>query len=68
MKPVLDAGQHLPAIVIMTDGKSQGAMNDVRGRVARRRPARAGVRRHVLATMPTAASSTARHPDRRESF
>jgi Ca-activated chloride channel family protein len=27
MKPVLDAGQHLPAIVIMTDGKSQGAMS-----------------------------------------
>jgi Ca-activated chloride channel homolog len=26
MKPALDAGQHLPAIVIMTDGKSQGAM------------------------------------------
>ena len=26
MKPLLDAGQHLPAIVIMTDGKSQGAM------------------------------------------
>jgi Ca-activated chloride channel family protein len=26
MKPVLDRGQHLPAIVIMTDGKSQGAM------------------------------------------
>jgi Ca-activated chloride channel family protein len=27
MKPVLDAGQHLPAIVIMTDGKSQGTMS-----------------------------------------
>jgi Ca-activated chloride channel family protein len=27
MKPLLDAGQHLPAIVIMTDGKSQGAMS-----------------------------------------
>lgn len=26
MKPLLDAGRHLPAIVIMTDGKSQGAM------------------------------------------
>jgi Ca-activated chloride channel family protein len=26
MKPVLDRGEHLPAIVIMTDGKSQGAM------------------------------------------
>ena len=27
MKPVLDGGMHLPAIVIMTDGKSQGAMS-----------------------------------------
>jgi Ca-activated chloride channel homolog len=27
MKPLLDGGQHLPAIVIMTDGKSQGAMS-----------------------------------------
>jgi Ca-activated chloride channel family protein len=27
MKPLLDAGQHLPAIVIMTDGKSQGTMS-----------------------------------------
>jgi len=27
MKSVLDAGQHLPAIVIMTDGKSQGTMS-----------------------------------------
>jgi Ca-activated chloride channel family protein len=27
MKPLLDAGKHLPAIVIMTDGKSQGAMS-----------------------------------------
>jgi Ca-activated chloride channel homolog len=27
MKLVLDAGQHLPAIVIMTDGKSQGTMS-----------------------------------------
>ena len=26
MKPLLDGGQHLAAIVIMTDGKSQGAM------------------------------------------
>ncbi|MES2193942.1 MAG: VWA domain-containing protein [Pseudomonadota bacterium] len=26
MKPVLDGERHLPAIVIMTDGKSQGAM------------------------------------------
>jgi Ca-activated chloride channel family protein len=26
MKPTLDAGQHLAAIVIMTDGKSQGSM------------------------------------------
>jgi Ca-activated chloride channel family protein len=26
MKPALDAGQHLAAIVIMTDGKSQGSM------------------------------------------
>ena len=26
MKPFLDRGQHLPAIVIMTDGKSQGVM------------------------------------------
>jgi Ca-activated chloride channel family protein len=26
MKPILDGGRHLPAIVIMTDGKSQGAM------------------------------------------
>ena len=27
MRPLLDAGHHLPAIVIMTDGKSQGAMS-----------------------------------------
>jgi Ca-activated chloride channel homolog len=27
MKPVLDRGGHLPAIVIMTDGKSQGVMD-----------------------------------------
>jgi Ca-activated chloride channel homolog len=27
MKPRLDGGQHLPAIVIMTDGKSQGQMS-----------------------------------------
>jgi len=27
MKPQLDAGAHLPAIVIMTDGKSQGTMS-----------------------------------------
>ena len=27
MKPLLDGGNHLPAIVIMTDGKSQGAMS-----------------------------------------
>jgi Ca-activated chloride channel homolog len=27
MKPTLDQGQHLAAIVIMTDGKSQGAMS-----------------------------------------
>ena len=27
MKPFLDRDQHLPAIVIMTDGKSQGAMS-----------------------------------------
>ena len=27
MKPLLDGGQHLPAVVIMTDGKSQGAMS-----------------------------------------
>jgi Ca-activated chloride channel family protein len=27
MKPMLDDGAHLPAIVIMTDGKSQGAMS-----------------------------------------
>ena len=27
MKPLLDGGHHLPAIVIMTDGKSQGAMS-----------------------------------------
>jgi Ca-activated chloride channel family protein len=27
MKPALDAGQHLPTIVIMTDGKSQGTMS-----------------------------------------
>jgi Ca-activated chloride channel family protein len=27
MKPMLDDGVHLPAIVIMTDGKSQGAMS-----------------------------------------
>lgn len=27
MKPLLDSGRHLPAIVIMTDGKSQGAMS-----------------------------------------
>jgi Ca-activated chloride channel family protein len=27
MKPQLQDGQHLPAIVIMTDGKSQGAMS-----------------------------------------
>ena len=27
MKPLLDGGQHLPAIVIMTDGKSQGVMS-----------------------------------------
>jgi Ca-activated chloride channel family protein len=27
MKPLLDSGQHLPAIVIMTDGKSQGVMS-----------------------------------------
>jgi Ca-activated chloride channel homolog len=26
MKPLVDAGNHLPAIVVMTDGKSQGAM------------------------------------------
>ncbi len=26
MKPLLDRGQHLPAIVIMTDGKSQGSL------------------------------------------
>jgi len=26
MKPALDTGQHLPAIVIMTDGKSQGTL------------------------------------------
>jgi Ca-activated chloride channel homolog len=26
MKPILDQGNHLPAIVIMTDGKSQGTM------------------------------------------
>ncbi len=26
MKPLVDAGRHLPAIVIMTDGKSQGTM------------------------------------------
>jgi Ca-activated chloride channel homolog len=26
MKPLVDAGRHLPAIVIMTDGKSQGYM------------------------------------------
>jgi Ca-activated chloride channel family protein len=26
MKPLVDAGRHLPAIVIMTDGKSQGAL------------------------------------------
>jgi Ca-activated chloride channel family protein len=27
MKPLLDRGRHLPAIVIMTDGKSQGSMD-----------------------------------------
>src|ERR1700754_945065 len=27
MKPLLDSGKHLPAIVIMTDGKSQGVMS-----------------------------------------
>jgi Ca-activated chloride channel family protein len=27
MKPLLDRGQHLPAIVIMTDGKSQGVLS-----------------------------------------
>jgi Ca-activated chloride channel family protein len=27
MKPLLDGGNHLPAIVIMTDGKSQGGMS-----------------------------------------
>jgi Ca-activated chloride channel family protein len=27
MKPLLQDGQHLPAIVIMTDGKSQGSMS-----------------------------------------
>ncbi len=27
MKPLVDGGQHLPAIVIMTDGKSQGTMS-----------------------------------------
>ncbi len=27
MKPLLDGGHHLPAIVIMTDGKSQGGMS-----------------------------------------
>jgi Ca-activated chloride channel family protein len=27
MKPQLEAGAHLPAIVIMTDGKSQGTMS-----------------------------------------
>ena len=27
MKPLLDGGDHLPAIVIMTDGKSQGVMS-----------------------------------------
>lgn len=27
IKPVLDRGEHLPAIVIMTDGKSQGALS-----------------------------------------
>jgi Ca-activated chloride channel family protein len=27
MKPMLDGGSHLPAIVIMTDGKSQGTMS-----------------------------------------
>jgi Ca-activated chloride channel family protein len=26
MKPLLDRGRHLPAIVIMTDGKSQGSL------------------------------------------
>jgi Ca-activated chloride channel homolog len=27
MKPLLDDGRYLPAVVIMTDGKSQGAMS-----------------------------------------
>jgi Ca-activated chloride channel homolog len=31
MKPALDAGQHLAAIVIMTDGKSQGSMATFEG-------------------------------------
>jgi Ca-activated chloride channel family protein len=31
MKPLLDRGRHLPAIVIMTDGKSQGSMQTFQG-------------------------------------
>jgi Ca-activated chloride channel homolog len=31
MRPILDQGQHLAAIVIMTDGKSQGAMSTFEG-------------------------------------
>src|SRR5262249_40004170 len=32
MKPTLDKGTHLPAIVIMTDGKSQGDMDEFESR------------------------------------
>jgi Ca-activated chloride channel family protein len=56
MKPVLDAGQHLPAIVIMTDGKSQGTISTFESawRADGRRVPVFGV-----TLMPTGPSSTA---------
>jgi len=47
MKSTLDAGTHLPAIVIMTDGKSQGSLLDFEEAWRAGRPARAGLRRHL---------------------
>jgi len=57
MKPFLDRERHLPAIVIMTDGKSQGAMSTF-GQAWRANGHRVPVFGSPSVTAPTAASST----------
>jgi len=66
MKPLVDGGQHLPAIVIMTDGKSQGTMSTFESSWRADGRQCAGVRRHFRRRRRPHPARQPRHLDRRQ--